>query len=765
LKRIYLTLQEIKIAKYLMPAMILGVSWGIFLHGYWLIDFFAVDSRRLLLSTFLMGLLGTAGYIALFHFVRKGLTGVSRSQMAGLIGTSILIGTFLFFAVTDRWQAPTRYFTFLLPRQTLQVSIPLGQESGNISIVWVNTSLGDVSYDTIEYKGWKRESDKLVLTDPANNSLLWSGKTGGYAQIIFDVPSRSGDAIVSWSGQEEIVHFPAQKTTTNHSFDIPFYASREFVLILGVLNFIVLCFPVCLMVWNKRSDMLQTLGQTLTGTSKRLDVRERVVIAGAILLALLLRIPNLENLFPGVDEYYQLIAARQITQGIPMGDVYSRSLWVVTLPASLMFRVFGYELWAARLPGAIMNALAILPLYLITRKINRPVAILSILLYATSPWIITFARIIREYAFYPFVYYWVIYGMIIFLERFPDRFRIDRDWKSLFKPPLFLLGLSFVLPPVYALFVDLSSTLKLFLVAYLVFGVFVFLKMDLKDRKNLFVILILASTILVGAFLWLSNYSVGLGFNFAPFSYFFINPPQQWYFNRLAIIPIAGFVGAVFAGFLVRRKNFIPLFLLALYGTFLGFLVFSSKGFVGTRHLSTTQLWYIVLVAVGLYLVWIFLRTFPLFKNNRFMVLMTAVVGLIIFNFQQSILPVTNNNPYMSISTDYHHDMGAVHEFMLANVQDGEVLIASVYGLYTEWVGAPVFRDVYRFSTLTTEAEMLSLIDHGDSGWIVVDTIRIEAAAFPVFDTLSKDGRVEYVGEFGDEFVWRWKKQSSDLKP
>ena len=62
-----------------------------------------------------------------------------------------------------------------------------------------------------------------------------------------------------------------------------------------------------------------------------------------------------------------------------------------------------------------MNALAVLPLYLLTRKMNRPVATLSVLLYATSPWIITFARIVREYAIYPFIYYWVTYGMIVFL--------------------------------------------------------------------------------------------------------------------------------------------------------------------------------------------------------------------------------------------------------------------------------------------------------------------------------------------------------------
>jgi len=765
LKHIYSTMPGNKFARYLLPALVLGASWAIFLHGYWLIDLFPIDSRRLLLATLLMGLLGTAGYIVLFHFTGKLSSGISKTQLAGLIGASVLAGVFLFFAATDRWQAPTRYFTLLLPRQTVQISIPAGHEAGDISIAWINTSLGDISYDTVEYKGWKRESDKLILTDPANNNLLWSGKTGGNAQIIFEVPARSGNVIVSWNGQEEVLRFSAQKTTTVHSFDIPFYASRDLVLLLGVLNFIILCFPVCLLVWKKRVDMFQPLRQSLTGTPKRFEAWEWAVIAGVIFLAALLRLPNLENLFPGVDEYYQLIAARQITQSIPMADVYSRSLWLVTLPASLMFRVFGYELWAARLPGAVMNVFAVIPLYFVARKINRPVAVLSILLYATSPWVITFGRIVREYAYYPFIYYLVIYGMILFLERFPDRFRIDRDWKSLFSSSSIFLLFCFMLPPVYALFVDLSSTLKLFMVAYVIFGVFVFLKMDLKDKKNLFLISILAIMILAGTYYWFNRYSVRLGFNFAPFSYFFLNPPQQWYFERLKVIPLVGFLGVILVSFLVRRTNLIPLFLLTLFASFFSFFAFSSKEFFGTRHLSTTNLWYIILTAMGLYLFWLFLRTFTVFQKKWFMYLTVAVLGFMVFNVQQSILPITDDDPYMSISKDYHHDMGTVNEFMLANVQDGDVLIASVYGLYAEWKGAPKFRDIFRFTTQTPDEDFLSLIDQNNSGWIVIDTIRVEDAAFPVFDALAKDSRVEYVGLFGDEHVWRWQKQARSPQP
>lgn len=759
MKRIYLSIQETKIAVFLLPAILLGISWGIFLHGYWLIDFLPVDSKRLLLATILVSMVGAAGYILLFHFLRKRITGISRSKLAGLVGTSVFIGSFLFFAMTDRWQVPTRYFTLLLPQQTIQVSIPPGQDASSVSIVWIKTSLGDLSYDSIEYKGWKRETDRLVLTDPANNSLRWSGKTGKEVQITFNVPSRSGEAILFWGGQQEVVHFSAQKNTLIHSFDIPWYASREWVLFLGVLNFIFLCFPVCLLVWSRGADILFVFEQSLQEGKTRFTGWEWAVMAAAILLALMLRVPNLENLFPGVDEYYQLIAAKQITQGISIWDVYQRSLWLITFPVSLIFRVFGYEVWAARLLSVVFNALAIIPLYLVARKINRSVAALSVLLYATSPWIITFGRVVREYAYYPFIFYWVIYGMILFLEQIPDRFRLERDWKILFHPKLLLLALGFLLPPLYGLYIDVTSTFKLILIAYAIFALFLFAKMDLKSKQNLFLVLLMAGAILIIAFVWLRRFSVTLGLNFEPIYYFIFNPPQQWYFDRFAFVPLAGLLGVAMVGILLYRVNFTPLFLLALYCGFISFFMFSSNDFFGTRHLSTTQLWYVILMAIGLNLVWIFLQSFSAVRNTWNRVLTAAVVGVLVINGGQSFLPITNRDPNMPISKDYHYEMGEVHRYLINNVKDGDILVDSVYHLYSTWRGEPQFRAFYRFYTTSTKEDMLSIIDQNPSGWIVIDDIRLRLAVLSPVEAFSQIDGLEYIGQFGDEHVWHWRKQ------
>jgi hypothetical protein len=751
--------KTIEIPGNVLLAMVAGGSLGIFIHGYWLIDLFPVDSKRLFLSTALLSIVGMGGYFLLFRWMRSGMSALSRIQRAGLLGMGILMGIYLFFSSTDRWQQPGRYVSLFLPVHTLRVSIPSGQDPSGISLTWFNTSLGDVSYDDMEYEGWKREDDQLALTNYSDNRLRWTGATGEMARIVFQSSSgQIGNVIISWDGQEEVLSIPGTTYTYQRSFDIPYFASRSFILLIGSIHFILLSIPLCLLVWKKRSAMLRILDRELVESPERFGKQEWLLLSGIIALALLLRIPNLENIFPGVDEYYQLNAARQILQGASLESVYQRGLWMVTIPSYLAFRVFGAEIWAARLVGAIFNALAIIPLYLVARRINRTVAILSVLLFATSPWVITFARLVREYAYYPFFYFWIVLGMILFLEGIPDRLHLYRDWKALLKPSLWLLGLGLALPPLYALHVDTLSTFKLILIAYGVFGVFIFLKMDLKDRKNLFLLLSVAGLVLLSGFKWFAGYRLGLTFNSIPLGYFFPNPPQQWYFGRLALIPAAGLAGSIVASFMLRRVNRLPLFLLFLFGSFLAFFVFSSNNFIGTRHLSTTNLWFVMLAAFGLYVIWVFLRALPFPGEGAARYLTIFVLGASCINIQQSLLPATSSDPYMSISRDYHYDLKDVHEYMLAHVEAGDALIYTVYDLYAIWKGEPKFRATHHFDIEMPREDVFSLIRQYDSGWMIIDTIILKMIPYPPFETFSERNGIQYVGLFGDQHVWHWRK-------
>jgi hypothetical protein len=199
---------------------------------------------------------------------------------------------------------------------------------------------------------------------------------------------------------------------------------------------------------------------------------------------------------------------------------------------------------------------------------------------------------------------------------------------------------------------------------------------------------------------------------------------------------------------------------LTLYASFLGFFIFFSKNFFHTRHLSTTELWYILLIAIGMYVAWSLLMAIPGLKGRAAQTLLILFLGISAVNPQEILLPVTSNNPDMPISEDYYHDMALVQGFMINHSQGNEVLISTIYGLYATWEGEPSFRTIYRVTSQTLNQEVFALVDQNPSGWIVIDKIRLDQASMTVKDLSGKD-QIEYMGLFGDEYVWHWQHASA----
>jgi len=746
--------------RFFLPAVILGASLGIFIHDCWLINIFSIESNWLLPLTVGVSLLGTAGYFLLFRWMRNGFSGWSGLQQATFAGLSLLVSVFLFFAVLNCRTQPSRYIDYFLPTHSLQAFVFPTQDSATVAILQFDTLLGHVPYEAIEYKGWKRENKRLVLTDFSNNEIRWTGKTGEEVQITFESSSPNGEMVVSWDGEKTVFPHLSKRYTYTRPFSIPFFASQT--LLLGLLNVIALSTPFFVLVRKKRTELAQYLTPMMRGMEGQIRGREWGLVLCVMIFALLLRIPNLNMWFLiGVDEYSHLNAAKWIIENASLNVEYERSLWLVTLPVSLAFRILGYKIWVARLVGVLFNMAAIIPLYLITRKINRNIAMLSVLLYATSPWVITFSRIVREYAYYPFYYCWIIYLMILFLEKFPDRFRISENWKVLFSPSLVLLEASLVLPPVYALYIDSQSTFKLILLAYVVLALFVLGKMDFGDKKNTFVLLCAGIAIIaVGYMARRIIFShIAPGFNTIPIDYFLPNPQQQWFFNKMAIVPAVGLLLAILLGFFMWSVNSIPLFIFGLYVGFLGFFVtLSEKPFFAPRHLSSANLWFIVLIAVGLYLVWIFLQSFPFLRSMSAKIATIITLGLVVINPSQILLPVTSQDALGFIAQDYFSDPRSVQNYLVANAENGDALIsATPYLRQNIWAGTPEFSATHFLSIYATEDDTIALTHQYKSGWIIIDLTRVESLPYSPFDAFLKDGRIVYIGLFGDEHVWHWK--------
>jgi hypothetical protein len=746
----------------LLPlAIILGICLGLFASGYWLLDIFPAGSRQLLLLTGVASMFGALGYYVLLSWGVACFLSFSAGRRLALVAVSVLAGALLFFGGTSQWLSSPRYVPFLLPSHRLEISAKPGSvQAGQLALIWFNTSLGDVSYETISLRGWRRAGEQLVLENPADNSVEWVGRTGKEVQMVFRDAGPGEKLTLSWDGNEETISSASGKFDYVHAFQIPWYASGTLILGLGILISASLTLALFLLLWEKRKILIGSIENALSAAESRLDMRDTGWILGIILLALLLRLPNLGGLFPAVDEYYHLIAARQIVEGVALSSVYQRGLWLVTLPVALSLRVFGYQLWAARLTGVLFNVLAILPLYLVTRKINRPIAVISALLYATSPWIITFARIAREYAYYPFYFYWIIFGMISFIQGIPKGFVLPRQWRRLASPKTILVGLSLVIPPFFALYGDRLSTFRTILIAYVVFSIFLLARFSLRDRLNWPLLAVLGSTIFVVSYVGYQRQSSKLlpypQFNALPVEYFLPNPQQQWYFDRLAILIVLGLLVVGALAVLLRRTNFIPLFIFVLYSIYLLIFAFFAKTFFHTRHVLTTELWYIVVVALGMYLVWKGIQGVLSFKGKMASIALAVVLGLSVINVGQVVLPITSTDPDNPISQDYLHDLTQVHAFMIAHVQPHDVLISTVYGLYSSWQEQPKFDAQYRITTQTPPQEIFSLVAEHESGWIVIDQIRLGLSSLSPRD-FAGNRDIEYLGLFGDEYVWHWQ--------
>ena len=257
------------------------------------------------------------------------------------------------------------------------------------------------------------------------------------------------------------------------------------------------------------------------------------------------------------------------------------------------------------------------------------------------------------------------------------------------------------LPPWFGLTIDWLSTFRTILIAYVVFGVVVLARFDWADRRNWPILGALIVGIAFSARAWYQEQAGKLlpwpRINAVPLQYFLPNPQQQWYFDRVVVvIALAVLAGAAYC-YVVRRKTFIAPFMYLLFGAYLAVFALLSKTFFHTRHLMTTELWYVVVAAIGLYAFWTMVLAVVPLRRTGPRVGLALAVGLAVTNGSQILLPSVSTNPDMPISEDYLHDMSKIQEFMLGHVQPNDVLISTVYGLYASWEEEPKFQAQYRY--------------------------------------------------------------------
>lgn len=129
---------------------------------------------------------------------------------------------------------------------------------------------------------------------------------------------------------------------------------------------------------------------------------------------------------------------------------------------------------------------------------------------------ISIARNVREYAYYPFYFYFVSLLILRLIENLPSKFIIVKDYKYfLSKKNLFAIFL--LLLPVYQIaFAELLGTLPVIGLTFIVFALVILSRIDYKIRSNIIIIIIISSGFLVSSAVMFSNLKWRIAFIGSP---------------------------------------------------------------------------------------------------------------------------------------------------------------------------------------------------------------------------------------------------------
>jgi hypothetical protein len=187
------------------------------------------------------------------------------------------------------------------------------------------------------------------------------------------------------------------------------------------------------------------------------------------------------------------------------------------------------------------------------------------------------------------------------------------------------------------------------------------------------------------------------------------------------------------------------------------FSIFFER-YVRPRYFFSLQFWFILFLALGLYGIWVSLKS--LFAGAVARVLVAGILFILSFNGSQVFLPALYDEPgYMPITEEYHDNVDDVYHFLLGKTGDNDVLISTVFGRYVEFLGEIKFRAIYPYDRRYSDPHgyVVSIVEQYDSGWIVLDDRRYKLSVpLPLYTVSIKDKKIEYIGIFANQYVWRW---------
>ncbi len=159
-------------------------------------------SKREILSAFLLFLVCIfPSYYLIDRFLLPQIKHFSQRAKIVLIISSFIFGIF----IISTTNYPNLYFAS--PNRTVKILIPadskISNEERNVSVIWITTSLGDVSFSQLQKEGeWRDIESGISHTGPNPASLIWEGNPGDEIRIEFQKTPYSNPVLIVWDDQE-----------------------------------------------------------------------------------------------------------------------------------------------------------------------------------------------------------------------------------------------------------------------------------------------------------------------------------------------------------------------------------------------------------------------------------------------------------------------------------------------------------------------------------------------------------------------------------
>ena len=470
------------------------------------------------------------------------------------------------------------------------------------------------------------------------------------------------------------------------------------------------------------------------------------ILLGLIVLGgFVIRMWNLDLLDSYRDEDHHLANARNWLQNGYF--TYGRAKIVSYLATFFVWiggaeSYYDYVYWA-RVPSAIIGALAAIPMYLLGKRINPATGLVSASLWLSSPWIIGLSRNIRESIYYVaavMVLSLVLLQILEWLIENPKKYR-----KNIIRNAIVI-----VLVLAYAFFVDWFSTLKVggvvlavLLGSYTISHFNRILPLILKYK---WIVGIGAVVVVLGLIVPISG-SRFLGSDKLldiRWSNTFFDPTSQtpvhwWQHSTRDSFLVYGLLLIGCIGAVLHRSKAYFTYLL----TFLILLTayhFLFNRYYAPRYIAFAFPFFIISISAAL--VYLF-KIFSHVPNDIARFSLYAILGLFfgnVFAIQQSFIAVTNpailNNSAIAITGQFHNDKKELLNFFNNYITDTSSVqntalnksklqstpfISSIYEnvLIHELGIDTVFKYYYKDSLRFKTAD--SIMNMHPNGWMVLD--------------------------------------------